>query len=374
MLVVSAFFTLTAAAWSVDGFVGVHRQQSSFAALQSTATATETTKPRFSFLKRKQSPAEVVEEAVAKSPRPRYVRSALGSMKVGGYVTDLLAFSSAAVVVAGLDLMGFVKLKLSALPLTLTAPFLGMLLAFRTKSSLGRWMEGRSIWTGLVKDITDLNRKATAIREWESGRYKFSALGVAFAFVLKVHLREMAVGRSDEEREELRIQLEELVGRAEAEAILRAGHRPHAVANAMTRLLEQANLEPSLQARVDKGISKLLDYVGLCERLVKTPIPVVSTKLTERAVCAWLLFLPSALLGVGLGFAHTVLGTAISAAGLLAVDNLSVQIEEPFSVLPLNQICDNLRGDYDRILMNTVYSNQQPKPSTSSSVPYLEYA
>ena len=172
MLVSSVFFTLAGLGHAL---VGVHHRQASFA-LQSTATSADaTTKQRFGFLKRKKSNDAPVEEAAdfVALRRPRYLRSALGSIKVGGYVTDLLAFTSVAALVAGLDLTGFAKLTLSALPLTLTAPFLGMLLAFRTKSSLSRWIEGRRIWSGVVKSVTALNRKATTIREWESGRYKF---------------------------------------------------------------------------------------------------------------------------------------------------------------------------------------------------------
>lgn len=299
----------------------------------------------------------------------RYFRTTLSSLRLGvvrGLAVDLAMVLATALVVAGLDLLGFLKLRMSPLPLSLTSPVLALLLACRTNAAYARWWEARSIWGGLINRVRDLNRQGTAMN-WEKGGYKFAALAVAFSYTLKVHLRDMACGKeaTAAEHEELRADLTALLGRADADAILAQDHRPHAVTKAMTSVLGGANLEPSIQARVDEGISELLDYVGLCERIVKTPIPVLYTRLTACSLCAWLLFLPSALLGIGFGFWHTVFGSAITASVLLAIDEIGVQIEEPFSTLPLAAICDGLRSEYDRAIQNTVYSPPATVPTTT---------
>jgi len=320
---------------------------------------------QFDKLKRESRSVRQTAYDEPQSARLAYLRGAASSLKVGlvrGLAFDVGVVVAVAVAIAGLDFSGFFKLRLSPLPLALTAPVIALLIAFRTNAAFARWSEARSLWGGLVARVRDLTRQGTSLPSWEKGRYRFSALAVAFAYALKAHLAEIAVGRdeSEKERGELRADLGALLGRLEADEIMRAAHKPHAVTKIMTRVLGEANLEPGLQARVDEGISDLLDYVGLSERIVKTPIPLLYTRLAARALCGWLFFLPPVLLGLGLAFSQVVAATALAATLLLAADEVGVRIEEPFSVLPLAAICDGLRAEYDTLIQAQMYGGAQP--------------
>lgn len=296
--------------------------------------------------------------------------TALKSGILRSLAVDVAAVLVTAFVVAGVDLLGLLKLRMSAIPLMLTFPALALLLTFRTNAAYSRWREARSIWSGLTNKVRVLHRQGTSTPTWERGAYRFSALAVAFAYTLNVHLRDITRGKAAciaaGEHEELRADLSALLGRTDADGIMQSEHRPQAVTKAMTKVLGEANLEPSLQARVDEGISELLDDLGLCERIAKTPIPHFYTRLTAGSLCAWLLFLPSALLSFGFGFKQVLLGSTMLSATLLAIDEFGVQTEEPFSTLPTAEMCDNLRGEYERAIQSKMYST----PSTVTTPMY----
>ena len=54
----------------------------------------------------------------------------------------------------------FLLLSLPALPFTLSAPSLGLLLVFRTNASYGRWLEARTTWGRIVSHSRSLVRQA----------------------------------------------------------------------------------------------------------------------------------------------------------------------------------------------------------------------
>lgn len=266
-----------------------------------------------------------------------------------GLATNFGAVVTVAVTVASLDLLGLAKLRISAVPLVATSPLLALLLVARMNAAYARWWEARTIWSQIKNRVRDLNRQGNSY--WKSGGDRFAGLAVAFAYSLKSHLRGGA------EPEELQSNLTAVVGRTQSEAIMREEHRPHAVTKAMTKALGLARLSPQLQARVDQGISDLLDHVGNCERILNTPIPRAYSFFTAKALSAWMLFLPSALLGVGYGFWQVVLGTTMTAALLLGIDQVGRQIENPFSVLPLDEVCRGLRGEFERIVLDSKQQN-----------------
>merc|ERR1719331_3603182 len=100
------------------------------------------------------------------------------------------------------------------------------------------------------------------------------------------------------------------------------------------------------QARMDKTLSILCDDVGACERIFKSPIPLVYTRHTSRFVGAWLALLPLALWGADPSWNHlaTVPSAFTIAFFLLGVEELGMQIEEPFGILPIEAFCDGSIG------------------------------
>merc|ERR1719231_1071551 len=82
-----------------------------------------------------------------------------------------------------------------------------------------------------------------------------------------------------------------------ADAIMEAKNRPIFCLAAMSATLRKADIDPINSARIDSTISILVDLTGANERIFKSPIPLVYTRLTARFLSVFLVLLPLALWG-----------------------------------------------------------------------------
>lgn len=122
-----------------------------------------------------------------------------------------------------------------------------------------------------------------------------------------------------------------------------ASNRPCFCLNAMSMTLRKANIDPIQGSRIDSTISILLDLTGANERIFKSPIPLVYTRLTSRFLSFFLVLLPLALWGqLGESWNHwaTVPAEFFIAFFLFGIEEVGIQTEEPFSILPLEAFCN----------------------------------
>jgi predicted membrane chloride channel (bestrophin family) len=134
-----------------------------------------------------------------------------------------------------------------------------------------------------------------------------------------------------------------LVGPYSAEALMVSKNRATFVCNMISATVQRANLNPMDRARMDDMVCKLVDYLGACERIFRSPIPLVYTRHTARFLTTFMVLLPLALWGPMNGsWNHwlTIPATAILAIFLFGIEELGIQIEEPFGILPLEALCD----------------------------------
>jgi len=98
---------------------------------------------------------------------------------------------------------------------------------------------------------------------------------------------------------------------------------------------------------IDHIATLLCDALGSNERLATSPVPRFYTRHTRRFLNFWLLLVP---LGLWAPFEsswnHTgcIFSTFILAGFLLGIEELSIQLEEPFSLLPQHGITNNSIG------------------------------
>ena len=111
----------------------------------------------------------------------------------------------------------------------------------------------------------------------------------------------------------------------------------------MTATLRKAEIPEMHSARIDASISTLVDLTGANERIFKSPIPLVYTRLLSRFLSLFLILLPLALWGaLGDSWNHwaTIPAEFMIAFFLFGIEEVGIQIEEPFSVLPLEAFCN----------------------------------
>ena len=75
-----------------------------------------------------------------------------------------------------------------------------------------------------------------------------------------------------------------------------------------------------------------------CQRLFTSPIPPTMSRHGLRCLLLWLLALPVVLAGSVSPWVN-ILWTAATAFVYLGIDELGVQVEQPFQIIPLWQIC-----------------------------------
>jgi predicted membrane chloride channel (bestrophin family) len=240
----------------------------------------------------------------------------------------------------------FKAMSLPAQPFSIVMPALSLLLVFRTNTGYFRWNEARTLWGGLINNCRNVVRQTNTFFPDDARhnmlKRRMAAETAAFIKALRNFLR----GPTDDAT--LRYELYDLVDAglmtpAQADETMRASNRPMFCLSAMSATLRKADLDPMHSARIDTSISVLVDLTGANERIFKSPIPLVYTRLTSRFLIFFLLLLPLALWGqLGESWNHwaTIPAEFLIAFFLFGIEEVGIQIEEPFSILPLEAFCN----------------------------------
>mmetsp|Transcript_30041 Transcript_30041/g.82479 ORF Transcript_30041/g.82479 Transcript_30041/m.82479 type:complete len:487 (-) Transcript_30041:296-1756(-) len=262
---------------------------------------------------------------------------------VGGY-TDFNGIPHEAVINVGF----LPKLTLPLTPFTLASPSLGLLLVFRTNTSYGRWDEARKNWGSNINRTRDLNRMANAYYdstgvsdEQREDDLKTVALCTwAFVRAMKRHL-------SPEEEDEaaFKAELYEKLPQRQAEMIIAAAHRPNRALQDLSNSIEDLPMHFMRKNQIHGDLTQFEDNLGSSERLLTSPVPVFYTRHLARFLAVWLLLLPFALYDP-MKFTWNSIGlipaTAIISVFLFGIEELATQLEEPFTILPMQAFCDKI--------------------------------
>lgn len=238
-------------------------------------------------------------------------------------------------------------------PFEYTGAVLGLVLVFRTNAGHERWWEARKLWGAIVNQSRNL-----LLMTWNYGpdnklwREEMTKWIVVFSFASKESLR-LKKDFDD---------LTDILNNSEIEELQNAQHVPIFVAGKIASLLQQARTEYSLDTFVfiqfEKQRALLIDNIGACERILKTPMPLVYAIKTRRFILIYLLLLPFSL--IDLSNLMSVIIAMIVAYPLLSIDKIGLELQNPFaqknlSHLPLETICQGIKNNGKDIL--AIYNN-----------------
>lgn len=228
------------------------------------------------------------------------------------------------------------RLGLAVGPVEVAGAILGLLLVMRTTAGYDRWWEARKLWGGIVNQSRNLAISALAYGPVEPAwRQRFVAWVAAFPHVARSSLR----GERDVP------EIVPLLGAHDAHAVTSADHMPGYVALSLGEQLRDAVDRDALDRfaflQIDRERALLIDHIGACERILKTPLPHVYAIKVRRFVVLFLAILPFAL-APRAGFAAPVI-TMFVAYAILALDQIGVELQNPFATrnlshLPLDEI------------------------------------
>lgn len=223
---------------------------------------------------------------------------------------------------------------------------LSILLVFRTNTAYDRWWEGRKQWGSLVNHTRSMAvMLEAALPGGDADSRKFFARHIAnFAISMKEHLRKGV------KAEELDMTPEEVT------SYQLADHKPNFFASLIYKRMhviykagaftdaDLMNLRPHHDA--------LLDTLGSCERIRKTPIPFSYSVYIKIFISAYGLMLPFGLY-LDFGF-YTVPLTMFIFFAMIGLELMAQEIEDPFGLdcndLPTGDIAQTIRKNVAEIL------------------------
>lgn len=277
-------------------------------------------------------------------------------------------------------------LSLPLVSVTLPSFALGLLITFKTQSGYHRFIEGRELWNGLLRESRSLSSRillrvpGTAGIEctpvYDAQQYALKLIR-CFAIALKYHLTEdgcnphIQLGsRTTEEdvrqattrafKAELRCIwdarvaeergfLDRITSTTAANRPLQILHELELLNSSVFCVPKLGGLDPPAANEVDRSITKLHNVLGACEKILRTPIYTPYTRFTSRFLFIWCNLLPLALFPV-VGPDLTVPLTLTISFFMLGIEDIGSRVEQPFDVLPLWQYCEEVDNSLAQLL------------------------
>jgi ion channel-forming bestrophin family protein len=250
------------------------------------------------------------------------------------------------VAIAALHKKNIVHLAIPSGVHALVGVALGLLLVFRTNASYDRFWEGRRLVGHIVNNARDLARQMASYLDQSppAVRARQADLVVALYASIRRHLRA--------EKE-----WPELAGRLSAEqlAALAAARCPPLLvarwlSDGLATEARAGRLSEQRLIVLDAALQDILDALGGCERILRTPVPFAYAHHIKGFLTIFCFTVPLALLPQ-MGW-YTAVAAAIVAYAMFGIDEIGVEIEDPFGYdandLPLDAIGDNLTIDVEQ--------------------------
>jgi putative membrane protein len=272
-------------------------------------------------------------------------------------------------IIALLDYVGYLpnvgaNKSLSNIVISLNV-VLSLLLVFRTNTAHERFWEGRKLWGAMVNVCRNLARGVWIILDEQDtsdreGKAANARLVAAFAMAMKQHLRQ----------EPMLPELLPLMSESQYERLHQVPHAPLEIAFWIGDYLQQQYKQKrvnifQLSDLIDM-LDEMVDILGGCERILKTPLPLVYVITLKMLLTVYFTLMP-------LGLVHdlgwwTIMDIAFISFMIFSINEIGAEIEEPFGSdlndLPLDLICNTIARNINEML--TLRPNQWVLPQPSS--------
>ena len=238
---------------------------------------------------------------------------------------------------------------------------LGLILAFRNNTSYDRFWEGRRAWGAITNRARDLMRQLKAFLDDPEVESRAAKLIVGYVHGLKRHLWH----------EHATPELGRLFGEAEAHELELAPGAPQQTLLRLTTLClaeQRRGRLTELQVQLlDRNITELVDQMGVCQRIQRTPIPYAYVVFLRRFMLSYMITLPLALnadmtWGVP-GFMFIV------SYAMLGLEEIGVQVEDPFDRSPHDLDLERISKNIERDVMALAGTKDQNSDAVHEATP-----
>ena len=222
---------------------------------------------------------------------------------------------------------------------------LGLLLVFRTNTAYNRFWEGRKIWEHILTRLRDLGRLVVMYADAMTTAQveRIIKLSCAFPIVLQEHIQQHVAPKL----------LAEFLTEDDIRGIDRVNNRPFFVLNKLGKEIrgipDSAVFTSRERLAMIKHVDDLCSYIGACERIVQTPVPLTYARHTSRFLSLFCLSMPIALVGE-LG-AYIIPFVSFVTWSLFGILEIGMMIEEPFQkALKLEVFGNTIRRDLSDLI------------------------
>ena len=221
-------------------------------------------------------------------------------------------------------------------PFEAAGAVLGLLLVMRSNAGYERWWEARKLWGGIANASRNLAIIATTQgpddAEWRGKIVRWTAV---FPHVARASLRG----------ERTVTEVAALIGAEQASHVADSHHMPTYVAmkigECLREAVERLGLDRLVAIQIDSERATLIESIGGCERILKTPLPKLNSIKIRRFIFLFLATVPLAEVHK-VGWLTPFI-TMLVAYPILSLDQSGVELQHPFSTrhlshLPLDEI------------------------------------
>jgi len=252
----------------------------------------------------------------------------------------------------------------------------GLLAGFRLKESYSRYDEARKFWGETINTTRDLARNTCMWMKDKVQQDRMLKLIRAFPVAYNFHVNRKGghhnLHESDKNKPKFadRVQAEfqaEMLDiymdgkhdddlRRISEAKYKGENGGLEVLNLMGETIAASvgTVDAIYVREMDEQLQRLCGAFGASERILRTPLPTSFTRHTSRVMAMWDVFLPFGMYPL-MGPYFTIPVCLLTSFAVLGIEDIGVQLEEPFDVQPLRQYSD---GIFDSI--NQTERNYRP--------------
>lgn len=232
---------------------------------------------------------------------------------------------------------------------------MGLVLVFRINAGYDRWWEARKIWGDIVNKSRNLVIMLLSYADYtdEKELEQIIKYIAAIPYCIKKSLRE-----TNEYAD-----IDYLLDSKTVKALVSSEHPvlylSSKIAVFLNKLLENKQINTFSYLKAEEQRERVIDDLGACERILKTPMPFVMAIKARRFILLFILVLPWALVNTSIFVCPLV--TALVAYAFFSLDQIGVELQNPFwesnlSHLPLTKISQtiekNVLGLYETHKLN----------------------
>lgn len=266
-----------------------------------------------------------------------------------------------AYMIAGLP--GVLLPRTSPVPMSLLGTALGLLLVFRTNNSYQRLSEAREYWSQLIAHVRDIGHTVAMALVYDKrapaaardGAARICCYLAAFAWELRGQLTGGGIA------EDTRV-LDALLPAEEAAWIASQRSRPaQLLVSLRVELYEQfqlGHLPAHLHRKIEEDTRSLNLILGGCVRLFSSPLPPTMSRHIVRCLQLFFIGLPFVLAGTMAPLTVAAWVFVVSYA-FVGIDEVGVQVEQPFEVLPMTKLCNVVMANLDELFVTGTAAHQR---------------